>query len=87
MISPVPGSTLHAGTATFTWSAGVAVTRNAFYIGTTGVGSANLANSNPATSGYTATNLPTNNTTIYVRLYSWIGTGWQWVDYTYIAAP
>jgi hypothetical protein len=87
MISPVPGSTLHAGTATFTWSAGVAVTRNALYIGTTGVGSANLASPNPATSGFTATNLPTNNTTIYVRLYSWIGTGWQWIDYTYIAAP
>ena len=86
MISPAPGSTLHAGTATFTWSAGVAVTRNALWIGTT-LGATNLVNINPATSGYTATNLPKNNSTIYVRLYSMINSAWQSTDYTYIAAP
>jgi hypothetical protein len=33
------------------------------------------------------TNLPMDGSTIYVRLYSWINIGWQYLDYTYTGLP
>jgi len=87
MISPTNGSTLHAGTATFTWSAGAGVNYYQVLIGTS-AGTANLWNTGQITSlSLTRTNLPKNNTTIYVRLISGISSGNVYVDYTYIAAP
>jgi hypothetical protein len=31
--------------------------------------------------------LPTNGSTVYVRLWSLVGGVWQWNDYEYQAAP
>ena len=87
LTSPTPGSTLTGSSATFTWSAGVAVTMYEFRLGTTGPGSTNLYNS--AEAGTTAltsgliSNIPTTSATLYARLYSLIGGAWQYKDYTY----
>ena len=45
LTSPTPGSTLTGSSATFTWSAGMGVTRYEFRLGTTGPGSSNVYNS------------------------------------------
>ena len=87
LTSPTPGSALTGASATFTWSAGTGVTMYEFRLGTTGPGSTNLYNSAEATttaltSGIVS-NIPTNGTTLYARLYSLIKGAWQYTDYTY----
>ena len=87
LTSPTPGSALTGSSATFTWSAGVAVTMYEFRLGTTGPGSTNVYNSAEATttaltSGLVS-NIPTNGTPLYARLYSLIKGAWQYTDYTY----
>ena len=91
ILSPAPGSTLHAGTATFTWTAGQGITLSkgyVVYVGTA-LGLGNIYGSNPAltTTSLTLTTLPKNNSTIYVRLGAWILNGYQYTDYTFVAAP
>ncbi len=86
IIGPTPGSTLAAGAVTFTWTAGTGVSTTYLWIGT-GVGQHDLANFGGAGDlSYTATNLPTNGSTVYVRLWSRISGGLQYLDYTYTAA-
>ncbi len=91
MISPAPGSTLHAGTATFTWTAGQGIVLARGYLVHVGTapGLANIYGSAPplTTTSVTVTNLPKNNSTIYVQVGAWIGNGYQYNNYTYIAAP
>ena len=87
MSSPVPGSLLPGSTITFSWNVGSHVTAYELQVGTTGAGSQDLFNSGSITSGpATATRLPLNGATIYVRLSSMIAGAWQYIDYTYIAA-
>ena len=61
--SPTPGSTLTGSSATFTWSAGMNVTKYEFRLGTTGPGSSNVYNSaETATTALTTgliSNIPT----------------------------
>ena len=84
--TPAPGSTLASSSATFTWTTGVGVTQYVLGIGSTGVGSYNLFNSTPITATQASvTGLPTDGTTLYARLYSWINGAWQYNDYTYTA--
>jgi CSLREA domain-containing protein len=85
--SPAPGTTLTTAATTFTWSPGpVGTTSYGLNIGTTGVGSADLVNIGPlplAPPSVTV-NLPTNGTTIYVRLWTIVnGTTYLANDYTY----
>jgi hypothetical protein len=83
--SPANGSTLPSSSVTFQWTAGTA-TQYGLWIGSTGVGSSNLATPPAsASTSYAATGLPTDGRTIYVRLWSQVGGGWQFNDYTYIA--
>jgi len=85
MISPANGSTLTSSSVTFQWSAGSA-TQYGLWIGSTGVGSSNLATPPAGTNtSYTATGLPTDGRTLYVRLWSLINGVWQFNDYTYVA--
>jgi 6-phosphogluconolactonase (cycloisomerase 2 family) len=87
LTSPAPGSSLTGSGATFQWTTGTAVTQYVLGIGSTGVGSYNLFNSTPITATQASvTGLPTNGTTLYARLYSWINGAWQYHDYTYTAA-
>jgi hypothetical protein len=88
LVSPAPGSTLAGSAATFAWTTGVRATGYALWLGTTGPGSHDLLETgvHPATS-YTVGNLPTNGSTIYVRLYSSFTGPLAYTDYTYVAAP
>jgi serine protease len=56
------------------------------YVGTT-PGGAQLVNVDRGTSlNATATGLPTNGSTLYVRLWSMVSGSWMYNDYTYTAA-
>ncbi|MCC6419218.1 MAG: hypothetical protein IT429_13365, partial [Gemmataceae bacterium] len=81
MTSPVNGATLASSTVTFQWSAG-AGTQFGLWIGSTGAGSSNLGTAAPATNSFTATGLPTDGRTLYVRLWSLVGGVWRYQDYT-----
>jgi hypothetical protein len=54
------------------------------YIGTT-AGAANLVNRDTGTSLSTTVGLPSDGSTLYVRLWSLTATGWQYNDYAYTA--
>jgi subtilisin-like proprotein convertase family protein len=82
LISPAPGSTLTSSAVTFQWTGGVNVQQYWLYVGTS-AGSFDLMNRDMGTQLSTAvTGLPTNGSTIYVRLHSHIGGAWQYNDYT-----
>ena len=84
---PPPGSTLSGSTVTFAWSAGSGVSQYWLYVGTTGVGSANIHNQSHGTNrSATVGGLPANGGTVYVRLWSLISNTWQYNDYQYTAA-
>src|ERR1017187_5298131 len=84
MSSPANGTTLGSSTVTFQWTAGTA-SQYGLWIGSTGVGSANLAATGGTSTSYTATGLPTDGRTLYVRLWSLVNGIWQFNDYTYTA--
>jgi hypothetical protein len=88
MISPAPGSTLAGPYPTFTWTAGTRVTNTWIWIGTA-PGTNNLMDfgGTGATSVTAWPALPTNGSTIYVRLWSLVNGALQYNDYTYTAAP
>ena len=85
LTSPAPFTSLTSTSATFTWDAGIGVTQYQLAIGVSGVGSTEVFNANLGTARtQTVSNLPSNGGTIYVRLWSLIGT-WVFTDYTYTA--
>jgi Zn-dependent metalloprotease/murein DD-endopeptidase MepM/ murein hydrolase activator NlpD len=85
MISPAPQSTLSSSSVTFTWDSGTGVTRYWLYVGRS-KGAADIYNHDQVNSlSATVGNLPTDGSTIYVTLWSWIGSGWLSNPYTYIA--
>jgi len=86
--SPVNGSTLTGSSQVFTWSAGADA--GAYWIdaGSTPGGnnyfqSGSLSSS---TLSENVTNLPTNGSTIYVTLYTYVGGQWQNNQYSYTAS-
>lgn len=82
--TPTPGSTLPSSVVTFNWTAGSARVYKLF-VGTAR-GSANIYNSGKLkvrTLG--VNNIPTNGSTIYVRLWSRVNKRWVFIDYTYRA--
>jgi len=86
--SPSNGSTLTSASTTFNWNAGTGgVTAYYLWIGTT-AGGYDLANTGPFTGTSATVTLPTNGTTIYVRLWTLINGGATQLhnDYTYIEA-
>lgn len=90
MINPVQGSTLSGSSVTFQW-ADAHAPEYWLEIGTT-LGGTNLHNASHGTNlSATISGLPTNGSTIYVRLWTRIGSGWcpsctNYNDYTYTAA-
>ena len=87
--SPVNGSTLPGSPVSFQWTTGTGVTQYWLSVSKTGAGGGDLFNSDPGpglVTSKTISGLPTDGSTIYVRLYSHIGASWPWVDYTYTAA-
>ncbi|MEI8309144.1 MAG: hypothetical protein WCH98_00150, partial [Verrucomicrobiota bacterium] len=86
MSLPVPGSTLTGGsTQAFTWNAGSQAIEYWLYVGSK-LGGADFFNgSTGASLKQTITNSPTNSSTIYVRLWTNLSSGWVYTDYTYTA--
>ena len=84
---PAPGSTLTGSSATFTWSAGMGVTKYEFPAGHYGTRFNKPYNSADAdTTALTSSlvsDIPTAGATLYARLYSYINGAWQYNDYTY----
>ncbi len=91
--TPVPGSVLSGSTETFSWidrrnDGGNDWISHWVYVGSS-FGRNQYFNGGPqgAASSVTVTGLPTDGSTVYVRLW-WrkAGQSWQFVDYTYTAA-
>ena len=89
LTTPAPNTAtqLTSTSVAFAWTPGNIAAHFMFYVGTTGVGSSNLYNSgNVTATTETVSNLPNNDSTVYVRLYSLINGAWQSADYTYVSA-
>jgi hypothetical protein len=84
--SPTAGSTLTGPSVTFDWSAATGATQYYLSIGSTGAGSSNIYNSGwRDVTSWTATGLPTNGETLYVRLSTDFNGTAVHNDYTYTA--
>jgi hypothetical protein len=69
----------------FEWADGIGTTAYGLSVGTT-VGGTDLFDEEEGTSlSDTVTGLPTNGTTVYVRLWSLTNFTWRFNDYTYLA--
>jgi len=86
MSTQPPGSTLSGSTVTFTWSAGAGASAYQLDVGTAlGQGDIFGQNVGLATSQGVG-GIPTNGSTIYVRLGTQINGNWNYSDYTYTAS-
>jgi hypothetical protein len=84
--SPTPGTKLPGSSSAFSWNTVSGGLEYFFYAGTS-TGSNNIIGRSTGTAtSTTVTNLPTNGSTVYVRLWTRFSTGWQYRDYTYVAA-
>ena len=85
--SPAPGGTLPGSSASFQWWGPVGTTAFWLDIGSS-VGGNNYYQSGslPTTTlAATVSTLPTDGSTVYVRLYSLVNNAWQPLDFTYTA--
>jgi len=84
MTSPVNGSTFGSTSVTFNWSLGSGISQYFLYVGNSPGSSEYFYNY--VSGGSTAVGgLPSDNRTIYVRLWSLTGAGWQYNDYNFKA--
>ena len=83
MISPVPGTTLPGTLIPFTWTAGTGVTQYSLWFGST-PGAGDLGAAPVLTTTTFTASLPIRSAALYVRLWSFIGGTWQFVDYIYV---
>jgi hypothetical protein len=89
MLSPVDTATLTDTTQTFSWNAGEGAGAYQLWVGT-GVGGTQIGKFPSAYTTETSTEvsrLPIDGSTVYVRLYSQIGSSWFYKDYSYSAGP
>jgi hypothetical protein len=84
MLSPSNLTPLAGSTVMFAWT-NTGSAQYSLWIGTT-VGAADLGNYPTASTSVSATGLPTNGVTVYVRLWTLIGATWVANDYTYSTA-
>lgn len=86
MTNPTSGSTLLEPYQTFNWQAtNITVLEWYLYVGTS-VGNNSIYSSSQGTATQvTVTGLPTNGSTVYVRLWYRQSAGWSFKDYTYIS--
>jgi glucose/arabinose dehydrogenase len=83
MVSPTPGSTLTSSTVAFIWNAGSGVSAYWLEVGTTPGGNQIYPGSPVTNLSATVSGLPTNGSTVYVRLWSLLSGAWQSNDYIY----
>jgi len=87
LTTPAPSSTLPGSTVTFAWNPGKGSTRFVLRLGTTGLGSSDVASgaSTTATSVQVGP-LPTNGAKLYARLWYYLNDTWKHVDAIYTEA-
>jgi hypothetical protein len=83
MTSPAPGATLSGASVTFTWS--VALGASAYWLDVgSAQGQSNIFGQNVGVAtSQTVNGIPTDGSTVYVRLWTLAGGAWQSNDYTY----
>lgn len=87
MVTPVNGSTLSGSGITFTWSAGIGAAAYWLDVGTAPGGFDLFSQGTGLATSQSVSGIPTNGSTIYVRLWTVVGGVWQFNDYTYKGAP
>ena len=84
--SPAPGSTLSSSSVTVSWASnGTAVQEYWLYVGST-KGTKNYLSSGSIPAGTTSraiSNLPTDGSDVWLRLWYKVGKNWSWEDYNY----
>lgn len=86
LTSPMAGETLSGGTARFTWSTGSQADR--YYVAISAVDGCDLFGGDIGTALFaTVASLPTNGSTVAVRLYSLLNGAWQAQDYNFTTGP
>jgi hypothetical protein len=86
MLIPAPTTVLGGASVTFTWSAGSGATAYWLDVGSA-QGQANIFGQNVAlATSQTLNGIPTDGSTLYVKLWTLRGGAWQFNDYTYKAA-
>jgi uncharacterized protein YkwD len=86
MSSPALGSTLPGAATTFTWTAGSGALQYSLWVGRS-AGASDLHSGFVGSSrSQLVSGLPTDGSTVYVRLRTQFSTGWQYTDYTYRAS-
>lgn len=87
MTTPVPNSTLSSTSATFMWNSGSGASAYWLYVGSLPGGKSYHDSGQLASSARsrTVSGLPLDGRTVYVRLYSKLGSAWVYNDYTYTA--
>jgi uncharacterized protein YkwD len=83
MTSPSPGSRLTSTTVTFQWSAATNAAEYFLYIGSYPGGNNMFGRSTGLNRSITISGFPTNGMTVYVRLWTRVGSSWAYNDYTY----
>jgi len=85
--SPASGSALPGASATFQWSTGVGVTQYWVYLSAKSAGAKDLYSASLGTNtSLTVSNMPITGGTVYLRLWSLLASGWQYIDYSFAAA-
>lgn len=87
MTSPAPGATLTGGSVTFSWSAVEGVQGYAIWVGTTPGGHEIHNSPDTAQLSWSVSNLPRDGRTIYIRLFTKVGSEYLYRDYTYRSGP
>jgi hypothetical protein len=85
MTTPALSSTLTSSTVAFQWTGGTGVSHYWLTVGST-PGAQQFYSQGPTSLSATVSMLPTNGSTVYVRLWSNMSAGWQYNDYTYTAS-
>ncbi|GEM_PF-1474790 len=84
--SPAPGAALPGSSTTFQWNAGAGVTRYFLFVGRWQGGSTFFSQDMGTNLSAAVSGLPSDGSTVYVRLWSYINNAWQYNDYTFTAA-
>jgi hypothetical protein len=83
---PTPGTTLAGASATFSWTPGTGATAYWLDVGPAAGNGAYFGQNVGLATSQAVSGLPTNGSTVYVRLWTLLSGVWQYYDYAYTAA-